>query len=284
MNNNLMKTLAVLITAYNRKEKTLKCLQLLKAQLSLEGYQVDIYLTDDGCTDGTPEAIRKLYPQVHIVSGNGNLFWNRGMYTAWKEAAKNNYDFYLWLNDDTYLYPNSINKAIKESERHENKAIIVGATSSRDHSQITYGGRLANGKIAYPSDKIIEVSFFNGNFVLVPKYVYKNIGNLDYTYHHSKGDFDYGMRAVAKGIKIFQLGEIIGECDLHDQLDGWCNPNIPFKKRLKLLRMPNGMPPYETFYFESKHYNVLIAAFHYCTIYIRCFFPNLWVLLNKAKL
>lgn len=48
----MIKTLAVLITVHNRKEKTLKCLQLLHAQLPMEGYQVDIYLTDDGCTDG----------------------------------------------------------------------------------------------------------------------------------------------------------------------------------------------------------------------------------------
>lgn len=87
----MIQTLAVLLTVHNRKTKTLKCLQQLYTQIPIKGYQVDVYLTDDGCTDGTPEAISQEFPQVHIIHGDGKLFWNRGMYTAWQEAAKNNY-------------------------------------------------------------------------------------------------------------------------------------------------------------------------------------------------
>ena len=106
-----MQTIAVLLTVFNRKDKTLKCLEQLYNQLPLREYQVDIYLTNDGCTDGTPEAINQKYPQIHIIQGTGNLFWNRGMYLAWQEAAKNDYDFYLWLNDhsrhpvDDHIHP-----------------------------------------------------------------------------------------------------------------------------------------------------------------------------------
>ena len=46
------------------------------------------------------EAVGKMFPQVHIIKGDGNLFWNRGMYMAWQAAIKEkDYDFYLWLND-----------------------------------------------------------------------------------------------------------------------------------------------------------------------------------------
>ena len=51
-----MKTIAVLLTVFNRKEKTIQCLKRLYNILPLEGYLVDVYLTDDGRTDGTPEA------------------------------------------------------------------------------------------------------------------------------------------------------------------------------------------------------------------------------------
>lgn len=50
-----MQTIAILLTVFNRKEKTVKCLQHLNIQLPLQGYKTDIYLTDDGCTDGTPK-------------------------------------------------------------------------------------------------------------------------------------------------------------------------------------------------------------------------------------
>lgn len=129
----MMQTIAVLLTVHNRKAKTLECLQRLYAQLPLDGYQVDVYLTDDGCTDGTPEAVRQQFPQVHIIHGDGNLFWNRGMYTAWQEAAKKDYDFYLWLNDDTFVYPDMLSALLHASQQKENKAIIVGPTQSADH-------------------------------------------------------------------------------------------------------------------------------------------------------
>lgn len=54
-----MKTIAVLLTAHNRKEKTLLCLDFLFKQKQVEEYTIDVYLTDDGSTDGTSEAVKK---------------------------------------------------------------------------------------------------------------------------------------------------------------------------------------------------------------------------------
>ena len=73
-----MKYWAVLLTVFNRKEKTLKCLSRLFAQLPVEDLQIDVFLTDDGCTDGTAEAVENLFPSVHTLKGNGDLYWNRG--------------------------------------------------------------------------------------------------------------------------------------------------------------------------------------------------------------
>lgn len=276
-----MQTIAILLTVYNRKKETLSCLDYLYKQQSLTDYSIDIYLTNDGCTDGTPEAIKKQYPKVIIIKGDGNLFWNRGMYTAWKKAAETkDYDFYLWLNDDTFTYPNMLASLLKSSKSKNDKAIIVGATQSVNHNKITYGGRLDNGKIPIPNGTLTEVTHFNGNIVLIPQYVYHILGNLDYYFTHSKGDFDYGLRAQKKGIKMFQVGEVLGECDLHETLDKWCDPDIPFKQRWKALHRPNGMPPKETFHLEKRHYGLITALFHYCTIYLRCIFSWIWTSLK----
>lgn len=272
-----MKTVAVLLTVFNRKNKTLECLKHLYHQLPIQGYQVNVYLTDDGCTDGTPEAVVSQYPKVHIIHGSGNLFWNRGMYTAWQEAAKKDYDFYLWLNDDTNVYSNMLISLLNASSIKEDKSIIVGATKSLDGENITYGGRLSNGKIPTPDGELTPVSHFNGNIVLVPRYVYNKLGNLDYYFTHSKGDFDYGLRASKVGIEMYQVGEYLGECDLHDTLDRWCNPDVPLIQRWKMLYRPNGMPPKETFYLERRHGSFFIATFHYITIHIRCLLPSLWI-------
>lgn len=278
-----MKTIAVLLTVFNRKEKTLECLNRIYNQEKVNNLKIEIYLTNDGCTDGTPDAVKGLYPDVKIINGNGNLFWNRGMYTAWKEAAKQDYDFYLWLNDDTYTYPYMLKSLIESSSLHSDSCIIVGATQDTNHQQATYGGRLSNGKIPFSQNSETEVHYFNGNIVLIPRKVFQVLGNLDYVFTHSKGDFDYGMRAKKIGIKMFQTASFLGECDLHESIDKWCDPNIPFKQRWKLLHRPNGMPPYETFHLEKRHLGLLTALFHYCTIHIRCIIPSLWIKLNKTQ-
>ena len=209
-----MKTIAVLLTVFNRKEKTIQCLKRLYNILPLEGYLVDVSLTDDGCTDGTPEAVAEQFPQVNIIHAKGDLFWNRGMWTAWDTAAKTtDYDFYLWLNDDTFVYDNMLKVLTDSAVETNEKTIIVGATESTDHSVITYGGRLQNGSIPKPDGDLTKVDYFNGNIVLIPRAAYKVLGNLDHYFTHSKGDFDYGMRAKKAGIAMYQCGMVLGECD-----------------------------------------------------------------------
>lgn len=271
-----MKHIAVLLTVHNRKEKTLRCLHDLFAQEPVDGYAIDIWLTDDGCTDGTAEAIAEHYPEVHIVPGDGNLYWNRGMYTAWQAAATYcDYDFYLWLNDDTFTYPYMLQELCQAVEETHNMAIIVGATQDSSHSTITYGG-WKNKIIPATNGMLTEVDFFNGNIVLIPQSVYRRLGNLDFYFTHSKGDFDYGMRAKKAGIKMYQARRLLGECDLHERLDKWCDPEIPLAQRWKMLRRPNGMPPDETFHLEKRHYGLCSACFHYITVYVRCVFPRIW--------
>lgn len=278
----MMQSLAILLTVYNRKPKTLQCLQNLYAQLPVEDCEVEVYLTDDGCTDGTPEAVGEQFPQVNIIRADGNLFWNRGMYTAWKKAAETkDYDFYLWLNDDTFVYPGMMALLLKGSEAKRHKAIIVGATQSLGNGEPTYGGRLADGTIPVPQGEMVQVSHFNGNIVLIPKSVFHTLGNLDDYFTHSKGDFDYGLRAGKAGIEMYQVGAYLGKCDSHETIDKWCDPDIPFRQRWKMLHRPNGMPPKETFHLEKRHNGFVKAAFHYCTIHVRCIFPAIWILLKK---
>ena len=71
-----MCRIATLLTCHNRVAKTIACLSSLQAI----NFNSDIYLVDDGSEDGTSKIVNKLYPNVNIILGNGDLFWNRGMY------------------------------------------------------------------------------------------------------------------------------------------------------------------------------------------------------------
>ena len=107
-----MIQIAVLITCYNRRVKTLQCLKLLVEQKNDSNYSLTVFIVDGGSSDGTPEAIQKAFPKVKIKVEEG-LYWAGGMREAWKMAADGgDYDYYLLLNDDTDIYDTCIDKLI----------------------------------------------------------------------------------------------------------------------------------------------------------------------------
>lgn len=273
-----MKTIAALLTVHNRKEKTLSCLHKLFDQNSIDEYQLEVYLTDDGCTDGTIEAVSKQFPSIKVIHGTGNLFWNRGMHLAWKTASETkDYDFYLWLNDDTIMEQNALSTLLKTSAKFNNEAIIVGTTTALNNQQeITYGGRNRKGNLLKPSEEPIPCDYFNGNIVLFPRYVYQEVGLNDPSFHHALGDFDYGLRATKAEIKSIVTPGILGQCDEHNELPTWCNPQKTFKKRWQTFRSPLGQNPEEFFIFELRHNGLLKACFHYLTNHLRVLYPSLW--------
>lgn len=90
---------------------------------------------------------------------------------------------------------------------------------------------MANGQITAINGSLTPKHHFNGNIVLIPRFVYQQLGNLDYYCTHSKGDFDYGLRADKAGIRMYQVGTYLVEYELHESLDKWCDPDVPFKQQ-----------------------------------------------------
>ncbi|MBW8332457.1 MAG: glycosyltransferase family 2 protein [Prolixibacteraceae bacterium] len=273
----MIYTIATLITCHNRKEKTLQCLNSLFNCELPEGYSLDIFLVDDGSSDSTTEAIKTSFREVNIIQGNGNLYWNRGMHLAWKTAAKvKDYDFYLWLNDDTFLKANAIETIFNNYKTVNNHSIICGVCHSQKSLNLTFGGY---DKYTYkriiPTGKPEICHYFNGNIVLVPKSVYKLVGNLDPVFHHSIGDFDYGLRALKKGITSYITSEIIAYCE-HNDLPRWCNPNFKLRERISIFYRPLGAEPFLHFRFAKRHYNFYKAIRNLLTNHLRLFFPHKW--------
>lgn len=277
----MQKSLAILMTVFNRKDYTIRCLHQIFQQDVLENMEISIFIVDGGSKDGTVEYVKEMFPSVNIKVKEG-VFWNRGMYAAWQWAVeKKVFDYYLWLNDDTFIYKECIETLIQESTKYNDNAIIIGATVDTNmKSMLTYGGRLSSGVI--PSlGKSEEVHHFNGNIVLIPSLVYDKIGNLDFYYTHSKGDFDYGLRARKNNVKMYQAPNALGECDVHLRIDKWCDPSIPFSQRWEMLKRPNGMPPKESYHLNRKS-SLWSAIYVYFAIYIRCLFPKLWIKLKSC--
>jgi GT2 family glycosyltransferase len=281
-----MTNIAVLITCHNRKLSTLKCISKLYEQHKInKKFTIQIYLVDDNSIDGTSYEVKKQFPEVNIIFGDGKLYWNRGMHLAWATAySEKDYDYYFWLNDDTFLYEDALCNLIKFSIETNNQSAICGSTYSDESNSISYGGYTINGKIVIPNGNLQEVYSFNGNIVLVPKYVFNKVGNLNSIYPHAIGDFDYALRIRKIGLFSYVLPYYAGMCDNHSKIPIWGNKNYPFFKRLKNLYSPLGYShPYYYFNFELEHYGLVIAIKHLFSIHLRLFFPKLWLKIKYSN-
>lgn len=271
------KLVAVLMSVYNRRETTIRCLSLCVEQAShiakAGKYKFAFYMTEDGCTDGTAEAVSGKFPQVNIIHGDGSLFWNRGMCAAWDEAAKSSPDFYLWLNDDTMLRPGALSVMLENSAYLGHKAIVVGTAEDRD-GNFSYGGRTKYGKIVEPDPTIpVVCDVFNGNLVLVPSYVYRRLGTLDRVYSHGFGDFDYGVRAWKKDLTVVVAPGVLAICDRNPGIPRWRNPSVPLKARYAAIMGPKGRPFREQFIYDFRAFGLVRAILHFLSLNLKVLFP-----------
>ena len=246
-----MKT-AALLTCHNRKTKTLACLKSLYDILP----SVEVYLTDDGCIDGTAEAVNATFPKVHIIRGDGSLYWNRGMFAAWEKAAKGDYDEYLWLNDDIELYPDFYSELKACCPKGD--CIVSGLIEDFSKTRIIYGGYDASKQLVQATGQSQAITWMNGNVVLVPKAVVEKIGLLDPFFVHDLGDVDYGMRAQEHGIAVVSTRYTIAAGYRNDvcRVRKW---GTTLFERFKALSKPLGSPLDMNFYFRRKHFGLIHA-------------------------
>ena len=195
-------------------------------------------------------------------------------YAQLAEAAKEDPDFYIWLNDDMLLKPGAFSVLLENSSYLKHRAIVVG-TAVDSKGEYSYGGRTVYGRII-PPDPVIPVvcDIFNGNLVLVPKSVYEAVGTMDQFYSHGFGDFDYGVRADKAGITSVVAPGVLAVCDRNPGIPKWRNAAFPLKERFSALSDPKGRPLKEQFVYDSRRSNVFVAAGHICSILLKVLFPK----------
>tara|TARA_B110000879_G_scaffold172551_1_gene224141 strand:- start:2644 stop:3492 length:849 start_codon:yes stop_codon:yes gene_type:complete len=272
--------IAILITSHNRKNITLKCLDNLFATKNINDLNFDVFLVDDGSTDGTSKAIREQYPKVKIINGNGVLYWNQGMRLAWKTAMKHkNYDFYMWLNDDTMIDQDALehiyicyNESLLLTEKPN---IIVGACRNNVTSNnFSYGIRDEHGPII-PNGECQTGKHINGNIVLIAKDIVNSIGILSKFYTHAMGDYDYGLRALENGIELITTKKYIATCATNKGIPKWRDPKLGLLDRWIALHTPLGLNIKEYKIFRKRFWpkNYIMSILK---VYLRCLVPSFY--------
>ena len=257
--------IAVLITCHNRKEKTLRCLGSIRDTL-IPGAVPTVFLTDDGCTDGTADAVGAIDWgfQVEILEGDGSLFWNGGMINSWKKAIEEGgFDGYLWINDDITVL-SGYWKDLVEADglcygRYGKRGIYVGSTKDSETGELTYGGFdyvnkwLLKDKFVIPDgENFIECEAGHGNITYVAREVVEKMGIFSEKYIHGGSDHDYTYLAHKAGFPILVLPHFSASCE-NDHIGKTRNyVGLPFRERCRLFYSPKGYNMHNTLLFNRR--------------------------------
>ena len=250
---------ACLLSCHNRKNLTLACLGSIYSQMNTCGAEVEIYLLDDGSTDGTSSAVRQGFPHVKLFLGSGDFFWCGAMRRLWQIASKSSPDYFLLLNDDTFFYKNALDVLLSSASRFKDRCLVVGSICDPTNKQKVYGGFELTSSPHFDCH-LSGFRFYqtcNANCLLVPDVIYQKLGIFHGAYTHAMGDFDYGYLATRSGIPILETPDFVGECSPNDESKSWRNRALSRRKRFRLLSEPKGLPFREWFIFCRRNYGLL---------------------------
>jgi GT2 family glycosyltransferase len=191
------------------------------------------------------------------------------MHRAIQYAQKNHEASALfWLNDDTDLFPDAICRVLDTAEwiqkQHGREGIVVGATCDRNEGRLTYGGLRSKGRVRrFSFAKICSdghpaaCDTMNGNIVLIPARVAKEVGNLDPVFQHAMGDVDYGLRARRLGVPIYVAPGYLASCNANSAKGTFKDRSLPRRERWRKLMAVKGLPPQSWLQLTRRHGGVM---------------------------
>ncbi len=275
-----MKRIAVLMTCFNRIETTLVCLERLFAATLPADYQLEVFLVDDASPDETGRLVKERYPDIHMIQGTGDLYWCGGMRLAWDTAAQYaDYDFFLWLNDDSHLYPDALKTILGDYEAAPKKCcMITGAFCDPQTKEITYRVASKTHGLLSPNGSIQPYhGVSSGNLVLISRKLFDKIGGLSKAFRHGCGDYEYAYRAGKEGYTTYLASCMCGECAANFGYDQKKLLNMSLLDRIAVFKRPNGMAVWDNIQYKRLTRGYCIAILSLCKNILFCCFPRCFV-------
>ncbi len=192
------KKVFVVLVTYNGAHWIDKNIQsLLHSQ-----YPVSIIAIDNNSTDDSASFLAK-YPEVDLIKSPDNLGFGKANNIGMKKALEQGADYVFLLNQDTWVFEDTIGSLISKMGNHDDFGIISpmhysGDGVTLDKSFDTYYNR----KLAVISGDIAVVPFVNAAAWMLSKKCVEAVGYFEPLFGHYGEDRNYCDRVLYHKFKI----------------------------------------------------------------------------------
>jgi len=203
---------AVVIPVHGGLPLTVQCLDSLRA---CDPLPVMVIVVDDGSPDGTAAHLAAHYPDVHVVEGDGNLWWSGGINAGCAHALEAGAETLILLNNDNVsVSPNLLTELVRLLDE---RGGCVGATllmesPSGERLIFACGGninwrrggtelRLSGRPFREAVEPVSECAWLPGMATAFAAETFRRLGGMDArAFPQSRGDADFTMRARRLGM------------------------------------------------------------------------------------
>jgi N-acetylglucosaminyl-diphospho-decaprenol L-rhamnosyltransferase len=216
---NSSSNLAVVIVSWNVRGLLTACLRSLLADLTSTELETEVWVVDNGSTDGTPQMVAEAFPDVHLIASRENLGFVRGNNRALNEILDReapSVDYFWLLNPDTEVQPGATAALIAALETHP-KVGIVGpkllyADGSLQHSAFRFPGLIQLLFELFPLPARLYNTPLNGRY---PRRLYEKTEPF-YV------DHPLGASMLVRGETIADVGLMDEDFFMYCEEIDWC--------------------------------------------------------------
>ena len=200
-----MAKVLVIIVTYNGMKWLDKCLSSVRDS----SMPADIYVVDNGSTDGSAEFIRSAFPEARLHVAEKNLGFGAANNMGFRYAIREGYDYVYLLNQDAWLGRDTLSQLTDASEAHPEYGILsplqvnAAATALDRNFSRFYPQSLPEFPSAAPMpDGVCEVKFAMAAHWLMTRRCLLTTGLFSPTFFHYGEDSNYVDRLHYHRLKI----------------------------------------------------------------------------------